>query len=375
MSISYNGESSSLGKAPQTPFRIVAIVNCGSFGDYTMSLQTIGSVANFFDHARIAIIFKNNYGFKKKLNALLPDANFLPIPADQHLPSLELLNPIANSADMGGLKPWFDHGMERADLVLTETMLDPRFLSSYDHPGYLRIPTDQVEPLSAELRALGVDPDRWYCCLHYREPGYKYKPTGVNIRDSDPKNYEALTTYIIEKLGGQVVRLGHPEMAPFRARPGFVDISRLPDSETLQAFAVSRSRFLIAGPSGALPLGPALNVPVGHTDSTDFWGPVQAQDVVRTVDVITPSGDVVNQKALWDSNLGKLELLRRIGAGEPYQVIKNSPEILAQMANHMYEQTSNVTGWREPTPPITTNRPNSFLWPRQPRLRYQYLKV
>lgn len=375
MSVSHTGRSSLLGKTRLTPFRIVAMVEGGSFGDYVGNLQFIASVANLFDYVQVTLIYQEDYGFKRKLNALLPKVNFMPIPKGAFMPSLEILNPGAPKDALPGLKSWFDHGFERVDLVLVPTMMDARRLSSFDNPGYLQIPPDQVESLSAELRGLGVDPDRWFCCIHYREPGYKYKPVGVNLRDSDPRNYAALTAHIIEKLGGQVVRLGHPEMVPFPARPGFIDVSRLPDSETLQAFAVSRSRFLIAGPSGALPLGPAFNVPAGHTDATDFWGPMQAQDVVRTIDVITPSGECLNQQALWDADLGKLGLLRKIGSGEPYQVIKNSPEILAQMANHLYEQTSNVTGWRDPTPPVTSNRPNCFTWPLPPKLRYQYLKV
>jgi hypothetical protein len=90
------------------------------------------------------------------------------------------------------------------------------------------------------LSGYGLDLDRWFCCLHFRQPNYEYKPYS-NCRDVDPSSYLASIDYVIDELGGQVALLGHPEISTRPKRDGFVDLSRIPDSHDLQFGAVARS--------------------------------------------------------------------------------------------------------------------------------------
>ena len=74
------------------------------------------------------------------------------------------------------------------------------------------------------------------------------------VRNGGPGSYRQAIDHIIDKLDCQVVQIGHPEMKPFPQRDGLVDISGIRNAFMLQAFALSRARFMIGGASGPIAL-------------------------------------------------------------------------------------------------------------------------
>ena len=355
-------------------FRVCGILNSRSLGDFTSQLFFLNTIAAQFDQAQATLIYRPDTSFKAQIASLLPNSVLIQISNEADLPSLEIFNADYQARSLASRnEEWFKNSLFMQDFVLIDGMTFLPGLSSFEHYGYLVIPKDQIPQMDAELLSLGLKPDNWFSCIHYREAGYKYKPSGQSLRDSPPANYQALSDYIIDRLGGQVVRLGHPQMTEFSNREGFVDLARLDDSVMLQAYAVSRSRFVVAGPSGASQLAQALDVPLGLTDAVDYWTPIHARDAIRTVDVISPSGELFNQRKMLAAGISKKFLINAAQKGEKYQIIKNSPRVLARMADYLYDTTYGEDKWRLPRPPSDKPRPNQFVWPRESVIRYHFI--
>lgn len=151
----------------------------------------------------------------------------------------------------------------------------------------------------------GLDANRWFCVLDYLEPGYLHRPSREH-RDLDPKPFMALVEYIVETLGGQLARVGHPQMTPFPKRRGFVDLAMLEDRFMLHAFAVSRVRFMVGPLTGISHLGSAMDTPTTITYCTDslyFLGVWRDQDVVLYQNLYEAGVRWVSTMALHESGL------------------------------------------------------------------------
>jgi len=56
---------------------------------------------------------------------------------------------------------------------------------------------------------------------------------------------------IINQLGGQVVRIGNPNMGPFKAPDGFINLASAGGVDFIfQLFPMARARYMVAGASG-----------------------------------------------------------------------------------------------------------------------------
>ncbi len=183
----------------------------------------------------------------------------------------------------------------------------------------------------------------------------------MNLRDCDPNVFWYATNHIIRNLGGQVVRLGHSSMTPYPALPGLVDLSR-DAGPMLQTLAISRSRFFLGGPSGPSAVADAFHVPAAVADAVDYH-PHNEGMVMRTIDLVTPTGRVYRQKELFDAGYSKLRILELLQAGEGYQIVKNSIPEVARLTNYIYQMTADTAGWRGPAKPDPRPRPNQFSWP------------
>ncbi|MDA9976083.1 hypothetical protein N9F34_04635 [Alphaproteobacteria bacterium] len=98
--------------------------------------------------------------------------------------------------------------------------------------------------------ASGVDPNRCFSNIHYSEPNYEGRKADP-VLDTEPAMMRWIVNNIIDQLGGQVVRVGNPEMAPFKALDGFIKLTSAKGVNFIfQLFAISRARFMVAGASG-----------------------------------------------------------------------------------------------------------------------------
>ncbi|HVA41598.1 MAG TPA: TIGR04372 family glycosyltransferase, partial [Candidatus Binataceae bacterium] len=97
----------------------------------------------------------------------------------------------------------------------------------WDKRGYaplLSLDAEQERRGSEELRKAGIDPERWFVCLHVREPGFHraWHKTHPGTRNADVSTYLKAVRSIVER-GGQVVRMGDPSMKPLPRIEGLFD--------------------------------------------------------------------------------------------------------------------------------------------------------
>ena len=194
----------------------------------------------------------------------------MPVASHEALPPLDIVSPRGARHKM--LSDWYSRGLDFQDIVITEGMATDVGLLGFENLGYLRIPEEQIEACTKKLVELGLDSNRWFCTVHARESGF-LGAAGNTLRNADLNAYFATVVHIIDHLGGQVVRLGHPEMTKFPQIEGLIQLGFERDSTLLQAFAVSRSRFLLASPSGPLALGEAFHVPVAYANAWECHTP------------------------------------------------------------------------------------------------------
>lgn len=367
-----------IGRNPERPFMILGTLLETSLGDLLSKIIVLSTIKEQFDHARLIVRYRDLRPYSREAISLAPNID--------HATALKGERPEWLAKWFPDTRPWLpltrwtlsSNKKQDAfyDLVVVESMMNVRNIGGFSQPAVLRIPPEREESLRRQLVGVGLDPDRWYATLHYRTASYGPKRNKSPIRNSDPENYRQLRDYIIDELGGQVVQLGHPEMEPFAPRPGFVDLSRVADSFMLQAYAVCHSRFLLAGPSGPVVLGPGFQVPYAYVDATDGvggWGDLL--NVILTHEVTTPDGKVLRDRELHESGLLEYGVLaRKIRDGEDYRVRKNSGAELAAAARFLFEQTKDVTRWRPNYQQPAMPRPNQLIWPPQTRENLRFLE-
>ncbi len=355
-----------VGEVPERPFVIKAAVKETSLGDLLCKLICLATIKNQFDYGEIELRYRDVRPYSREAVMLVPEIDraiavkgHIPLWLRLGWPDTRLWNPLARSID-GNKGSWGAF----CDFYPTDWMLNPRWLHAVPNPAPLRVPDKVAEGLEKELIGLGLNRDTWFAVLHYRASNYLGKRSGV-LRNGDPQAYRQLVDHIIDHLGGQAVLLGHPELEAFPARPGFVDLSRIPNSFLLQAYASQSARFMVAGPSGPIALGRGFQIPTGLVDASDpvgGWG--SGGEVVLSHEVTTPDGRVLRNQDLLDAGLFDYSVLRdKIRAGETYSVRKNSAEELKAVANHVYDMSDNMTSWRPPKDAPKGPRPNQILWP------------
>ena len=360
------------GSHPKRPFNMVALCLNRTLGDFAVGLCFAASVKRLFEHARLAVYFHNDRPYKLPLIRACPEIDVLfEYDAEDKMP-FEAFDAAFGGPIRVSDSRWYDNRFQFADLVLTPSMMLDKFLCDFEQPARLRIPPEEAPALEKRLIKAGVDPKRWFTVLHYREPNYGARPADP-LRDIDPAVLQWVSDGIIDGLGGQVVRVGHPEMAPFKARDGFVDLAPLRgDDFMLQLFAMSRARFMIAGASGPHNCAAALGTPTGLFASTNRYGVWNEGDAQLHSHIFTPSGERVDPGLALEREMHAGVILNEyIRRG--YQVrLASGPEILA-MARHLLGQTTDTPGWRTHWYEREVSKPNGFTWPLKAGSRAQNL--
>ena len=361
-----------VGTSHGRPFKIlVASQERPAFGDMLGMIAVATKVAARFENAATTFYIPTDDPLLTELLALFPyRCQVIDAMTSRGKVCLEAMNPYACRLPIdrdGVMSPHWQ------DMVLAPTLLADAFFWGLG-PEPLRVPEAMKPHMDQQLVALGLDPSSWFCCTHYREPTWERK-RHPNIRDCDPAVYETLVDHVIGRQGGQIVRLGHPEMTPWQPRPGFLDLSRIPRSHLLQAYAASRARYCIGGPSGGMCLAQAFTIPTALTDVIDFWAGGHAGARVLTSTVVTPAGDRLRNQALFDSGLMNTKRLTQVMAADPrYRIVKNTAEELAQAADVLLESTSNCDAWRS-TDAFAAEAPtNQVAWPPRCDYRHRFIE-
>ena len=328
-----------IGERADRPFKFLVPLNVTSFGDVFISVSAAARVAAQFEHSWCNFVFRPDRPFTEDVISFYPfEKNYFFTKKQwRELYLNSLMSPI------GGYD--FKQGNYH-DFMMTSMMLTSSIFGSLPRVPLL-IPERHHTKLKAALLDLGLEPDRWFCTLHWREPNYRFK-IGSTMRDGEPERYLPAIDYIIDKLGGQVIQLGHPEMVHHTPRRGLVDLSVLPDSWLLQAFAVSRARFFVGSTSGASGMAHAFNIPAAHLDVLD-WYVGEAGDLLVTPTVTVPDGRVLRQHDLFASGWMNTFTLKKAQASGRSVTIKNcSTEDVLRATRAIHDRTLDVTEWRNP---------------------------
>jgi putative glycosyltransferase (TIGR04372 family) len=356
-----------IGRIPERPFTILAHTLETTLGDLLSAVVFFATVKNQFEHARLHVCFRDVRPYSREILSLAPDIDRaeaikgeLPSWIRSLLGRDRFWRPLTVDARKGRKRQFYD-------FVINDWMADARNLHGLPGVVPLRIPRELKARLEHRLIERGLDQSKWFAVVHHRASSYRWRANIGGLRDSDPDAFAELTDFIIDDLGGQVVRLGHPEMGPLPERPGLVDLAPLENSFMLQACAVSRARFMVAGPSGAAALGCGFQIPVGIVDATDAqggWGDMER--VILTHEVHTPDGRRLRNRALLEAGLlSRAPLGRLLRANEGYVVRKCTGAELAKVAAHLHAGSDGVSAWRAPQIAASRVAPNALTWPPQ----------
>lgn len=320
--------------------RIVAFLGHQTLGDFCFFCLTAASVAAAFEGARLGLIYRDDRPYKRPLVSMTPHVTAsLGLPVGMMGLPFDWFDPGYPGA--GWPEAWVAQGLHRPDLFLTPGMMPINSAVGGKLPR-LTIPPAIEDKLCHTLHRLGLDPARWFACVHMREVGYAHRSGLDADRCVDPASYLPMIRSIVGQ-GGQVVRLGDPSMTPIPHLPGLIDLSRLPDSFLLQACAVSHARYYIGTDSGATQLACAFKTPAATTNALGL-GVWNDGDVMLEKTIHAAEGRQLATAEIRSSGMMDLLYFRLPEA----RFESNSPDQLVAVAGHMHRITADCSGWRQP---------------------------
>ena len=341
---------------------IFAFLGSRNIGDFTEQVVTAAAVKENLEGYRLAVFYNQDRPYKQQIISLCPSIDIVfagpegmqfPINVfDVYSGRFAFADPSAEA-----------QGLNRSTIVLAGNSLPSMCLPGFDHIPRLRVPAVELPGHVAKLKNLGLDPDRWFACVYWREPNFNDRPPHP-LRDIiDPASYFAAIDHIVDTLGGQVVRLGHPTNTELRSHPDILDIAKVEDSLMTQIAAVSMARFFIASPSGPLTFGSSFGTPTAVTDNIDISGIWNDDDILVTQTITAPDGRAYQGRSAFDAGFlkpGQTRQLMEPGSG--YRYTKNTEAKLISVADTLYRRTTNCQAWRRPpTPaPVTGRKEISF---------------
>ena len=361
--LAYSGDAQP-GQAKEHPFRIVAMCLDRTLGDFASSLVFAANVKAQFDHAALAVYYRNDRPYKRDILEACPGIDALFEMSGRGAFAFEAF-------DRGGAPPltirsaeWYQGDWPRPNLVLAPTMSNYGSFNAIDRGVRFRFPEERAARLQERLVDLGVDPDRWFCVIHYREPTYDGRPA-QSLRDVDSSLFSGVAGRMIAETGGQVVRIGHPAMAPLPARDGYVDLAPFGDEGfSLQLFAISRARFLLMTDSGPANCGSAFGTPTAACCTPSLYtGVWNRQDACMRLHILAPDGRLVTPQLAHRQKLYSRMAMETLIA-QDFQIRPQSEEEIVRLGKLMLDRTADTPAWRthwyEPAP---TPRPNRLAWP------------
>ncbi len=337
------------------PFRIFSYLSPRALGDTLLFALFTSSVAEMFDDSELVVYYRDDRPYKAGIVSCIQNAKRILKPtSDAATLPIELF-------DTAGWGPRVPAELSTSDvrspnLILSQTVFQQAMLNSIPLAA-LAPPLEKIDPSDKALMELGLDPERWVATVFWKEPGYGFRPLEPWREIADPEPYIAAIRHIVENLGGQVVRLGHPSPTQLPKLKGLIDLAQVENSEWLQLYAVWISRFLLSSVSGPLCYGTVFNVPTVATNSRT-WNVVH-----RAHDYIVTQGRTYNGRIFRGQAAFALGLLNDWGT-DPAEFIANTAQELIAAVDEMYKSTGNCIGWRaHQTPQIPAKRPNKLCLP------------
>lgn len=349
--------------------RIFASLSARTLGDYVGYAVIASSIKERFDDAELFVYIRDDRAYKPHVARCIRNARaVLSMPVGGGSIPIDFFDSHAGRPSLDS-KFWEDSSLHLTDIVLAGNMMREGMLNAMPSTT-LAPPPETVAPSDAALASHGLDPSKWIATVYWKEDGYAHRGFNPIRTITDPTPYLALIRYIVEQLGGQVVRLGHPTPTELPKLPGVVDLAKVQGSEWLQMYAVARSRFFIASSSGPAAYGPAFGVPTANTDQNLCYGVWGANDYVLTQGIMTADQRWYRQTEAFDAGLLYLETDLKTFR----KLSRNTAQDLCHAADEMMRVSADCTGWREfKVREVTGPRPNSVTFPLPFRYRRELL--
>lgn len=178
------------------------------------------------------------------------------------------------------------HAVELLQDEFWSLRLGPRNVHMFSHAGaivqrewdqrglgpLLRLNDSQERIGAEELSKVGIDPKRWFVCLHVREPGFhkSWHKSHPGTRNANVITYLRAARSIVER-GGQVIRMGDPSMKRLPSIEGVFDYAHSAiKSEFMDVYLCAKARLFIGTNSGLGLVPPIFGVPCALTN----WSPI-----------------------------------------------------------------------------------------------------
>jgi putative glycosyltransferase (TIGR04372 family) len=302
-----------------------------ALGDFFVRLALLSRLKQSGRASFITLIYRNDGEFKQHFKAFCP---YVDEWVECDTVSLAALQDRYGPAELS-----------RATILMPNT-LHPRMVEATNLPTF-RVPASQEKQLSERLLAAGVATDRWIATMHYRQGSSAPRSDPDERRDVHAENFHRLADHIIDELGGQVIRIGHPGMDPAPSREGYFDLARAPVD--LQLYAVARSRFMMGTDSGMVSFGLGFGIPTGRTNVVyDTWleGP---EDIILLRNLVGQNARAISMEHLFSEQSIRLEAFSP-GAG--YHLFENTVEQLCEVSDRLHRRTADIGAWRPLPPPV-----------------------
>ncbi|MBT6137332.1 MAG: hypothetical protein HOH65_07620, partial [Rhodospirillaceae bacterium] len=218
----------------EDPFRIFALPHARALGDFIIQNIVAASLKSNFENSRLFVYYRDDRDYKNliiesniyidyKINTKGTKGSF----------PIDLFDQNSGRPIHSPDREFYEKMVHRPDLIISPATMNAAVLNTLPNTPRFAFPERHVSVLTERLREHGVSPDRWFCIMHCRDESYPYRP-GNDFRDMPHADFIAVARLIVDELGGQVVRVGHPGMRQFPKMSGLLDLSRVPDSFALQ---------------------------------------------------------------------------------------------------------------------------------------------
>jgi putative glycosyltransferase (TIGR04372 family) len=330
------------------PHLIFAAILDRTLGDFFDRNIFAATVKMCFKQAHLLAYYRDDRPYKSDVMAMNPYVDrSLIIRGNEALP-IEFFYPAHDRFYVKGSDDFIKQGFAYPDIFLTPTTMMQDDLLRYEHVPQFSIPGDRRPALEKRLVGLGLDPSRWFCVIFHRDGSYRFRGS-TPYRDTNDRPFEMVARHVIDELGGQVVRLGHPQMRRFDLPRDFIDLSIIEDEFMLQATAVSRARFMITAPAGPASLPSVFDVPhviVNGVTLPSCCAPIGyllTRHIFDSAGKRLDTAELIGKGLLKDNHV--IDFMKTPG----FRILDNTGEELIAATNFVHDRTGDCLGWR-PTP-------------------------
>ena len=256
-----------IGTRDGAPMRIFAQCTSLSFAGFIMQTVLAATLKRQFENAHLEVYAHDNRPHVRDIIACNPYIdrpliNGNPM-AFVTLESFERDYWVKGEHQARGPAPFY------ADFIMPASAPHDLWLHALPNHARLRIPMDHSASLIEEMTAAGLEFGREHICVHYRHGASYPKGTASAHRDQNLQTWADVADRVQRELGLQVVVLGHPGMPKLYPEAPYVDLTS--STTMVQAYAVSRARFLLCSPSGPPALSMGMGTPTLCVNMTDLW--------------------------------------------------------------------------------------------------------